>query len=147
LSPEEIRSLQNEISAQPANREFAGHSIAQICLAAQMIPAPAPPAPPQRPPPANPFAGLTAQQLLLARDSLPSSGATTPAASSSASGSRGLSRIPSHQHSHAPSPISSHQPSRAPSRAPTRAASPSQDDDTQCPSMLHQYPVHHLLWI
>jgi hypothetical protein len=55
--------------------------------------------------PNNPFAGLTAQQLLLARDSLPSSGATTPAASSSASGSRGPSRIPSCQHSHAYHPI------------------------------------------
>jgi hypothetical protein len=82
------------------------------------------------PPPANCFAGLTAQQLLLVRHSLPSSGATTPAASSSASGSRAPSRIPSCQHSHAPPPISSHQSSCASLRAPTCVASPSQDDDT-----------------
>jgi hypothetical protein len=93
LSPAEIHSLRSQLSVPPppppdppANNNLAGNTVAQLrALAAQTISAP------------NPFAGLTAQQLLRARDSLPSSGATTPAASSSASGSCGPSRIPSHQ--------------------------------------------------
>jgi hypothetical protein len=98
----------------PLPNPFAGHSVEQLQLAAQH--------PPANPLANNPFAGLSVEQLLLARRSLPTSGATTPAAS------RPPSRVPTHQHSHAPSPI----PSHLPSHMTSRAASPSQyDDDTQ----------------
>jgi hypothetical protein len=132
LSLTEIHSSRTQ---RPIN-SFTGLTAQQLQLTAQNISTSTPPSfgcPATTNPFANsPSAGLSAEQLLLARCSLPSSGATTPAASSSPSASHGPSWYPSCQHSHAPSPISSHQPSRAPSRAPSPVASSlPYDDDTQ----------------
>jgi hypothetical protein len=129
LSLTEIHSSRT----QRHNNSFTGLTAQQLQLAAQNI---SPSTPPSfgRPLASNSFAhspsaGLSAEQLLLARHNLPSSGATTPAASSSPSVSHEPSQYLSRRQSYAPSPISSHQPSRAPSRA--ASSFPYDDDDTQ----------------
>ena len=60
LSLEEVHSIHNQLSTPPpsanisANNQFSGYSAAQLRIAAEMIPASAPPLPPPPAPPPTP---------------------------------------------------------------------------------------------